>query len=129
MPRGTVNPASNKSILPLSYQQVSFPANSRSGWCTTCPNLAESHSTCRNSGETFSTDADGTITTSFSAHVQGARGGCCTANSCVGSYFESQVVNMGAGDKVYFDYRVLVPRPAPPHTPTCAPRRPSHNRT
>ena len=99
---------------------VSFPPNSNSncqssdpdcgsdGLCKTCPNLAEAHDSCHGySGETFSQDADGTITTSFGAYVDAAPGGCCQANSCIGAYFESKVASMSAGDKVYFDYQAF----------------------
>ena len=87
---------------------VSFPANSNSGLCKTCTNLAGAHDSCRNyRGESFSQAADGTITTSFGATVDGAPGGCCQANSCVGAYFESHVASMSAGDRVYFDYQAF----------------------
>ena len=101
-------------------QQVSFPANSHSncassdpdcganGHCNTCPNQAEAHDSCRDySGESFSKDADGTISTSFSATVNSAPGGCCQANSCIGAYFESQVASIQGGDRVYFDYQAF----------------------
>ena len=98
---------------------VNFPANSNSacsssdpdcgsdGICKPCVNLAESHDTCNLNPDTFSQDADGTITSQFGASVQGARGGCCTANSCVGAYFESQPASLASGDKVYFDYQAF----------------------
>ena len=114
---------------------VNFPANSNSncassdpdcgsdGFCKPCQGLAEAHDSCRSySGETFSQDADGTITTSFGAIVDAAPGGCCQANSCIGAYFESQYASMAAGDKVYFDYQVTCPpRPRPPPPPRPAP--------
>jgi hypothetical protein len=98
---------------------ITFPANSNSacsssdpncgsdGICKPCVNLAESHDTCSLSPDTFTKGADGTITSKFSASVAGATGGCCTANSCVGAYFESQPASLTAGDKVYFDYQAF----------------------
>merc|ERR1711865_802955 len=100
---------------------ISFPANSNSecqatdwqgnpdtdcgsdGFCKPCPNQAEAHDSCTISPDTFSQDADGTITSQFSASVASAPGGCCTANSCVGAYFESQTASLAAGAKIYFD--------------------------
>ena len=127
-----------RSLVPLSYQQVTFPANSNSncdssdpdcgsdGFCKPCPSLNEAHDTCHGySGESFSQDSDGTVTTSFGAIVDAAPGGCCQANSCVGAYFESQIASMGAGDKVYFDYQVICPPPTPPRPPP--PPRPALN--
>ena len=93
-----------RTLVALLYQQVTFPANSKSycsssdpdcgsdGLCKSCASLNEAHDTCHGySGESFSQDADGTITTSFGALVAAAPGGCCQANSCIGAYFESQV--------------------------------------
>ena len=66
----------------------------------------------------FSQDADGTVTATFGAIVDGhATGGCCEANSCIGYFFESQVASMGAGDKIYFDYKASPP-PGPPRPQT-----------
>ena len=78
------------------------------GFCKICPYLAEAHDSCRDySSESFSQDAEGTITTSFKAWVDETPGGCCQANSCVGAYFESKIASMRAGDKVYFDYQAF----------------------
>ena len=137
---GAVTPVSTalktRILIPLSHQQVSFPANANSdcysndpdcgsdGFCQTCPSLAEAHDSCHNySGERFEQDADGTITTSFSARVAASAGHCCQANSCVGAYFESQHAGMIAGDKVYFEYQAIYPaRPsAPRRRPDAAP--------
>ena len=126
-----------RTLLALLYEQVNFPANSNSncassdpdcgsdGFCKPCPSLNEAHDTCHSySGESFSQDADGTITTSFGALVAAAPGGCCQANSCVGSYFESQYASMAAGDKVYFDSQVIFAPPPPPSPPRPAPPPP-----
>ena len=104
-----------------------------SGSCTSCPDPTKSHYSCRGFyGQSFFEDANGTITTSFSATVNQAKGGCCTANSCVNSYFESQVFSMAKGDQVYFDYKVICPprsRPAPaPHRPAPPLQTPSNTR-
>ena len=99
--------------------QLTFPANSNSncyssdpncgsdGICKPCPNLAEAHDTCNIYPDTFSQDADGVITSRFSASVAAAPGGCCTANSCVGAYFESQAASLTSGDKIFFDYQAF----------------------
>jgi len=104
---------------------IGFPANSNSecqatdwrgnpdtdcgsdGFCKPCPNQAEAHDSCTLSPDTFSQDADGTITSQFGASVTGSTGGCCTANSCVAAYFESQTASLTAGQKIYFDYQAF----------------------
>ena len=102
--------------------QLSFPANSQSNcWgggsdpycdaatnkCMSCPTLAEAHHSCRITNDVFSQDADGVITSRFNALVNSAPAGCCTANSCVGAYFESAPVKAEAGEKIYFDYQAI----------------------
>ena len=100
------------------HQQVSFPANSAStcdrfrdpdcgsnGYCNTCTGLVEAHDSCDIRNPTWSKDASDTITTSFSGYVNRATAGCCQAHSCVGSYIESHLTSIPAGEKVYFDYQ------------------------
>ena len=103
-----------RSLVPLSYQQVTFPANSNSncdssdpdcgsdGFCKPCPSLNEAHDTCHGySGESFSQDSDGTITTSFGALVAAAPGGCCQA-----MFLEQDHVALH-GNRRGFDYFVI----------------------
>ena len=109
---------------------VSFHHPGTDGFCKPCAELAEAHDSCHAfSGVSFSTDAQGTISTSFSATVDAAPSGCCQANSCIGTYFESQVAQGLSGDRVYFEYQVTPPAsPAPRRAaPRPAPPRPTPN--
>ena len=87
---------------------VSFQRPGTDGFCKPCAELAEAHDSCHAfTVVPYSKDVNGTITTSFSATVDGAPSGCCQANSCVGTYFESQVAMGFSGDKVFFEYQAF----------------------
>ena len=130
----------------VTGEPVKFPANSNSvcdlipfatrpdlipndpdcgtdGLCKPCASSTKAHSSCSQySRANFSKDTQNTVTTSFSAEVDHAPGGCCSANSCVGSYTESQLVSAEAGQRVYFDYKASYrTRPAHPTiVPSCS---------
>jgi len=66
------------------------------------------HPTCSYSGTPSNTVSNGIYTMSFSAYVQGARGGCVTANSCLGSMLSSTPFAVScASPKVEYTFKAV----------------------
>jgi len=77
----------------------------------TCTNAAyptcttSDHPSCSAGANAF--DSNGMMTMSFSGSVQTATSGCCTANSCVSAYLDTQYAYLQQGDTFSYTYRAI----------------------